>query len=186
MSGSNFETLLDSQSPGHRRANVGACPALLRVQEPNGVYHVTARGVGGLAVFPDDELRRVYLRLLRRTLARYDWICHAYCLLSTHFHLIVQIADPNLSAGMQSLNGIFGAWFNDTCERRGHVFEGRFRSWPIETDEYFAKACNYVWWNPVEAGLCDRPEEWRWTGGSAQTCPGSDPGPCQEGQVRPR
>lgn len=60
------------------------------------------------------------------------------------FSLIVQIREPNLSAGMQRLNGLFGAWFNDLYGRRGHVFEGRFRSWPIETDEYFARAINYV------------------------------------------
>jgi len=119
-------------------------PRLLRVQEPNGIYHVTARGVAGLAVFPDDDARGLYVRLMERTFDQYRWICHAYSLLTTHFHLIVQIRAPNLSAGIQRLNGLYGAWFNEIRERRGHVFEGRFRSWPIETDDYFEKACTYV------------------------------------------
>jgi len=73
-------------------------PRLLRVQEPNGIYHVTARGVAGLAVFPDDDARGLYVRLMERTFDQYRWICHAYSLLTTHFHLIVQIREPNLSA----------------------------------------------------------------------------------------
>jgi putative transposase len=139
-------------------------PRLLRSDLPDGVFHVTARGVGGIAIFRDDDDRRSFLALLARTVARHDWTCHAFCLMGTHYHLVLQTTRTDLSTGFQWLNGSYAQAFNRRHKRWGHLFGARFAAWLVETDEHLAAACRYVVSNPVRAGLVERAEDWRWSG----------------------
>lgn len=134
----------------------------LRLQEP-GYYHVTQRGVAREIVYLDDDDRELFLGLLKRTLRRYAWTLHAYCLMSNHLHLVVQLREPTLARGMQYLTGIYGRRFNERHDRRGHLFQDRYRSALVESEEHFVRALRYVALNPVQAGLCERPEDWRWS-----------------------
>jgi putative transposase len=138
-------------------------PRLRRSDLPDGVFHVTARGVAGTAVFRDDEDRRLFLGLLGRTVDRHDWTCYAFCLMGTHYHLVVRATRKDVSAGIQWLNGTYAQSFNRRHERWGHLFGARFGSWVVERDERFAATCRYVLENPVRAGLCARPEDWPWS-----------------------
>jgi REP element-mobilizing transposase RayT len=105
----------------------------------------------------------------------YDWLCKSYCLMGTHYHLVVQTPDANLSEGMQLLNGRYAQRFNGRHGRRGHLFGERFYSVHVESDSHLFAALRYVARNPVEAGLCAAPEGWRWS--SFRATAGLEPAP---------
>lgn len=136
----------------------------LRTELPDGTYHVTARGVDGTDIVRDDDDRRAFLNLLAETLRQYRWDMLAFCLMNTHYHLVLHATRADLSAGLHRLNGVHAQRFNIRHTRKGHLFGDRFASWVVETEEHRRAACRYVLLNPVRAGLCERSEDWRWSG----------------------
>lgn len=131
---------------------------------PDGIYHVTTRGVARTAIFLDDDDRRLFLSLLALAIRRYGWRCHAFCLMSNHYHLVVEATRAELSKGMQLLNGRYAELFNAKYRRSGHLFGDRFAPRLIQSDSHLAHACAYVLANPIRAGLCRHPGDWRWSG----------------------
>ena len=131
----------------------------------DGVYHVTARGVAKSSIFRDDFDRSAFCELLTRTLGRFEWRCDAYCLMTTHFHLVIAARRPSLSAGMHWLSGLYAQHFNNRHQRTGHLFGNRFSARVLRDERHWQDACRYVFDNPVEAGLCERAAEWPWSGG---------------------
>jgi REP element-mobilizing transposase RayT len=107
-------------------------PRGARIQLPDDISHVVARGVGQQAIYRDDLDRRRFMRLLGKIVLARRWRCLTYCLMGNHYHLVVQLREPNLSVGMQELNGAYARGFNDRHGRVGHLFEGRYWS---KTDE---------------------------------------------------
>ena len=135
-------------------------PRRARSDLPPGVYHITNRCVDNLPIYMDDLDRKAFLTLFGWVVARFEWICHAYCLMTTHYHLIVETDPPKLSSGMRRLNGAYAQQFNERHDRRGHVFGGRYSVYVINRDEHFEASCLYVLENPVRAGLCETPGDW--------------------------
>ena len=140
-------------------------PRRKRPQISGGYYHVIVRGVAGAHIFMDDPDRRRFVDLLLKTRNRRRWRVHAYCLMSTHVHLVIETTEPNVSRGLQWLFSVYAQTFNRRWGRFGHLFADRFWSRVVEDDDYFEALCRYVFENPVRAGLCDRAAEWRWNGG---------------------
>ena len=137
---------------------------IARTSLPDGYFHIYARGIAsGSAVFPDDADRTFFVELLARCIDRHRWTCHAYTVLSTHYHLVVEARCASLSAGLHLLNSRYARRFNRRYDRFGHVFAERFQARVIESAEYLYDACAYVAQNPVAAGLCDAPEDWPWS-----------------------
>jgi putative transposase len=136
-----------------------------RVQTP-GYYHVTTRGNDRDDIYRDVNDRRLFLSLLGRIADESEWSLHAWCLMTNHFHLVVENRHANLSAGMHRLNGLYARWFNDRYERTGHLFERRFAAKSIEGDAQLFNTAEYVFDNPVRAGLCRSRQEWPWVGGT--------------------
>jgi putative transposase len=89
---------------------------------PDGLFHATARGVAKMPIYRDDDDRLVFLGLLAIAVEGFDWTCHAFCLMTNHYHVIVDATRENLSDGLQLLNGVYGQGFNGKYERWGHVF----------------------------------------------------------------
>jgi len=139
----------------------------LRVSIPSGIYHVTARGNAKADIFLNDADRRDFLDRFARTIGRREWICLGYCLMPNHFHLLIQTPRPNLSAGMQSMNGSYAQAFNRRHDRGGHVFQGRFHAAVVQRDDHLLAAVRYVVMNPVAAGMCSDPREWAWSSHNA-------------------
>ena len=100
----------------------------LRIEFPGAVYHVTSRGNERKAIFRDDQGRKTFLDTLKDVTLRYNWLCHAYCLMENHYHLLIDTPDGNLSVGMRQLNGIYTQRFNKRHGRVGHLFQGRFKA----------------------------------------------------------
>jgi putative transposase len=136
---------------------------LLRSSLPDGFFHVTARGVFGARIFRDDDDRRRFVEFLGRCIETYSWACYAYCLMSTHYHLVLEARRGDLSRGVQYLNGRHAQVFNHRHKRYGALFAERFSCRGIESEDYLYDACAYVILNPVKAGLCERVEDWPWS-----------------------
>ena len=135
----------------------------LRIEYPGAVYHLTARGNAREDIFLDDGDRRLFLDLLAETIARFRWLCHAYCLMGNHYHLLIETPEANLSRGMRHLNGVYTQRFNRTHGRVGHVFQGRYKAILVERDAHLLELCRYLVLNPVRAGMVRSARNWRWS-----------------------
>jgi putative transposase len=134
-----------------------------RLEAPGGLYHITTNATHGNELFCDDADRARWLRLLAAVVGTFRWQCHSYCLLSTHYHLVIRIDEATLARGMQYLNGRHARLFNKRHERRGHAHRARYYAGLIETDGHALQVLRYVAMNPVSAGLCTSPEAWPWS-----------------------
>ena len=94
----------------------------LRLEFPNALYHVTSRGDRREDIYEDDEDREVFLDILGDVVTDYSWLCHGYCLMSNHYHLILESLDGNLSKGMRQPSGVFTYAYNRRHQRSGHIF----------------------------------------------------------------
>ncbi|ADE57888.1 MULTISPECIES: transposase [Aminobacterium] len=135
----------------------------LRIEFPGALYHVTSRGNARQNIFKDDLDRRQFLKIYARNYSRLGWRCYAYCLMSNHYHFVIETPLPNLSAGMRDLNGNYTRFFNTRHERVGHLFQGRYKAFLVDRDEYLLEAVRYVELNPVRAEIVASPEKWNWS-----------------------
>lgn len=135
----------------------------LRVEYDGAVYHITSRGNAKKPIFKDDEDRKTFLDILHKVNKRYNWLCHAYCLMNNHYHLIIETPDGNLSKGMRQLNGVYTQSFNKRHDRVGHIFQGRYKAILIQKESHLLEVCRYVVLNPVRAKTVQYIEEWEWS-----------------------
>jgi len=141
----------------------------LRIEFPGALYHVTARGNRRDAIFDDDADRRLLLTVLGNVVESFNWRCLAYCLMTNHYHLIVQTPDGNLGKGMRQLGGVYTQKINRRHGRSGHVFQGRYGAILVDADVHLLELTRYVVLNPVRAGLVGEAKEWRWSSYLATT-----------------
>ena len=135
----------------------------LRIEYPGALYHLTARGNRQEAIYTDDKDRDNFLEILSKTVHRYNLICHAYCLMGNHYHLLVETPEANLSSSMRQLNGLYTQYLNRRHHKTGHVFQGRFKSILVEKDAHLLSLCRYIVLNPVRAKMVEHPEKWKWS-----------------------
>ncbi len=126
----------------------------LRIEQPGGRYHITARGNERKPIYRDDFDRAHFLELLAELGERFGARVHAYVLMDNHFHLLLETPEANLSEAMQWLNVSYSVWFNRRHNRVGHLFQGRFKAVVVEDDAGWQEVARYVHLNPVRvAGL---------------------------------
>lgn len=144
----------------------------LRYEAAGAVYHVMARGDGGKDVFKDDKDRFAWTDLLEKAHGRFGWRVHAWVLMGNHFHLLLETPEANLVAGMKWMLGVFSQGWNRRRGRRGHVFQGRYKSVVVNGEEaegsYFKIVADYIHLNPVRSGWVGgdtgkRLRSWRWS-----------------------
>ena len=148
----------------------------LRLEFAHALYHVTSRGNRREDIYHDDADRQAWLSVLAQVCKRFNWTVHAYCLMSNHYHLLVETPDANLSAGMRQLNGVYTQMTNRAHRRVGHVFQGRFKAIVVDKDNYLLELARYVVLNPVRAGMVEDPGQWPWSSYRAMLAPGWLPG----------
>ena len=141
----------------------------LRIEFADAVYHVTARGNRQEPIFLDDHDRRLFLDLLAQAFDRFDAGALAYCLMGNHYHLVLRTRQPNLSALMRHVNGVFTQRVNRRHGKVGHVFQGRFKAILVDRDAYLLEMCRYVDLNPVRAGMVASARDWPWSSYQALT-----------------
>jgi REP element-mobilizing transposase RayT len=140
-----------------------------------GVYHVYSRGSNRQAIFTFDSDRVDFLGCLDRVVHRFEIDCLAYCLMSNHYHLVLESRDGHVSRAIQALNGRYANRFNHRYERDAHLFKNRFGAVWQRTTSQLLWTLRYTVMNPVESGLCGAPEEWRWS--SYRASAGLEPTP---------
>jgi putative transposase len=124
---------------------------------------VIARGNAGGRIVLDDDDRRSFVAALSRISDHRGWRVHAYCLMDTHLHLVVETPEPNLGSGMGQLLGRHAHRFNRRHDRFGHLFAGPFSASIVKTEPYAIQVCAYVVLNPVRAALVEDPDDWAWS-----------------------
>ena len=135
-----------------------------RVHVPGGTYHVMLRGNGGQDIFFEREDRGELYRLLAEGTARFEYRVHAYCLMSNHLHLALEVGGIPLSRGMQNLAFRYTRWINRREKRMGHLFQGRYKALLVDRDAYLLELVRYIHLNPVRAGLVGEPLDYPWSG----------------------
>ena len=140
----------------------------LRVEYPGAIYHLMNRGDRRERIFKDDEDRQRFVATLGEACARSGWQVHAYCLMSNHFHLVVETPQPTLVAGMKWFLGTYTGRFNRRHRLFGHLFSGRYKSLIVDGSGsgYLRRVCEYVHLNPARAKLLSPEQplrEYRWS-----------------------
>ena len=140
----------------------------VRVQYPGAIYHVMNRGDHRERIFITDTDQQLFLGTLEEACEKTDWQVHAFCLMSNHFHLVVETPNANLVEGMKWLLGVYTARFNHRHKLFGHLFSGRFKALIVDGSGtgYLKTVCDYVHLNPVRAGLLapEQPlQDYRWS-----------------------
>lgn len=135
----------------------------LRLEYAGAVYHVMARGQERGAIYRGDEDRERFLEELGEVVGERRWVLHGYCLMTNHYHLLVETPEANLTSGMQLLNGRYSQAFNREQRRKGHLFEDRYKAVVVEKEGYLLELCRYLVLNPVRAGMARSAREWRWS-----------------------
>jgi len=135
----------------------------IRIEYNGALYHVTSRGNSQQDIYLSDEDRVVFLEVLRKARNRFNGVVHAYCLMTNHYHLLIETPEGNLSQFMRHLNGVYTQRFNFNNRRTGHLFEGRYKSILVQQDLYLLELARYVVLNPVRAGMVRAAKEWPWS-----------------------
>lgn len=135
----------------------------LRLEFEGALYHITSRGDRRENIYETDADRQAFLAIFGEVCESFNWVCHAYCLMDNHYHLLVETPEANLSKGMRQLNGVYTQNFNRRNHRCGHVFQGRYKSILVDKQSYLLELARYIVLNPVRAGMVQRAQDWPWS-----------------------
>jgi putative transposase len=135
----------------------------LRVELSGGLYHVTSRGNRRESIYFSDCDREAWLDLLASVCERFNWTCHAYCLMDNHYHIVIETPEGNLSKGMRQLNGVYTQHINRSQHRVGHLFQGRYKAILVEKESHLIELSRYVVLNPVRASVVSDIKQWPWS-----------------------
>lgn len=135
----------------------------LRIEYPGALYHIMSRGNAYQDIYLNEEDRQAFLKNLEHCINLHNLVCHAYCLMSNHYHLLIETPDANLSQAMRDINGNYTQWFNTKHSRVGHVLQGRYKAYVIEKEPYLLEVVRYIVNNPVEAEVTKHAKDWNWS-----------------------
>jgi len=135
----------------------------IRIEYAGAFYHVTSRGDRREDIYVDDDDRIIWLEVFAKVCSRFNWRCHAWCLMDNHYHIVVETIEGNLSQGMRQLNGVFTQKSNRRHNRVGHVFQGRYKAILVQKDAYLLELTRYVVLNPIRAGMVSDMRDWKWS-----------------------
>lgn len=138
-----------------------------RESAPDTVYHAFAHSVPEIELFGDDHERKRFLTMLREAKLTFGFSIYAFCLMSNHFHILLRTAATGITEIMQSFLTRYAWLYNTRRNRRGRIFDDRFKSPPVLSDGYLMAAAAYIHDNPVKAGIVHDPAEWRWSSHNA-------------------
>jgi putative transposase len=121
----------------------------LRLEFPGALSHITSRGNGRADIFLDDSDCQGFLDMLGTVCHRWHWLCYAYCLMTHHYHVVLETPEGNLAKGVRQLNGVYTQRFNRRHDHVGHVLQGRYKAILVERETYLLELIRYVVLNPV-------------------------------------
>ena len=135
----------------------------LRLEFAGALYHVTSRGDRREDIFLCDDDRVDWLGVLGTVCARFNWVVHAFCQMTNHYHILLETVDGNLSRGMRQMNGLYTQGFNRRHGLVGHLFQGRYKAILVQKEAYLLELSRYVVLNPLRANMVGSLEDWQWS-----------------------
>ncbi|MCP4752084.1 MAG: hypothetical protein GY866_14405 [Proteobacteria bacterium] len=135
----------------------------LRISFPGAFYHVTSRGNERKTIYKSRRDREKFLEYLAEVHERYSAIIHAYCLMTNHYHLLLETPDANLPQIMKHINGSYSVYFNVKRKRSGHLFQGRYKAFLVYRDDYALELSRYIHLNPVRAAMVESADKYPWS-----------------------
>ena len=138
-------------------------PRTARKKSESGIYHIMLRGINQQVIFEDEEDNHKFLEVLNDYKAISGYQLFAYCLMNNHIHLLMKVEQEDLQQIFKRIGGRYVYWYNGKYSRVGHLFQDRYKSEPVETDEYFLTVLRYIHQNPVNAGLTETVDEYQWS-----------------------
>ena len=138
-------------------------PRMAREKSESGIYHVMLRGINCQVIFQDDEDCEKYLQCLAECKTLSGFTLHAYCLMGNHLHLLIEPGVEPLEQIFKRIGVRYVYWYNWKYKRSGHLFQDRFKSEPVNDDACFLAVLRYIYQNPVKAGLCKKPMDYKWS-----------------------
>ncbi len=133
-----------------------------RQRSSTGIYHIMLRGIDKRDIFLDNQDRRKFIESLFKAREAGGFKIYGYCLMDNHVHMLLQ-EDEVIGTSMKRITVRYVWWHNDKYERTGHLFQNRFSSEPVETDNYFLTVLRYIHQNPLKARLVNRLEDYEWS-----------------------
>ena len=127
---------------------------------PGATYHLMARGIRRMEIFEDEFDFQMFLKIMQQQSVNNDCRIHAYCLMTNHFHLLVETGEVEIGQFMMHLSGKYAIYYNHHHGFSGHVFERRYKSCLVKTDDYFLQTSRYIHLNPVKARMAAHPEDY--------------------------
>src|ERR671930_1192258 len=137
-------------------------PRKPRIHYPGALYHVIMRGNAGCPIFLNDRGWEHFCDLIGQGVEGFGHRIHAFCLMSNHVHLLVQVGEIPLSRIIHNLTLRYTAWLNRRHSRIGHLFHGRYKALLVDADNYLLELVRYIHLNPVRAAMTELPDEYRW------------------------
>jgi len=134
-----------------------------RIHAPGAIFHVVLRGNARQDIFSDDKDRYRLYEILQKSCERFQHRIHAFCLMTNHVHLAIQVGEMPLSRIMQNVSLRYTQWFNWRHNKSGHVFQGRYKAVMVDADAYLLELAAYIHLNPVRAHISERPENHHWS-----------------------
>ena len=137
-------------------------PRAKRIQSSTGIYHVMLRGINKQLIFEEPADYSYFIDCLAQVKELSGFKLFAYCLMGNHAHLLIKEGAEPLSQVFRRIGARYAFWFNWKYGRGGHLFQDRFRSEPVETNEQFIMVLAYIYQNPLKAGLCKTLKDYEW------------------------
>ena len=138
-----------------------------RIHFPGALYHVILRGNAQQDIYFEDGDRYRFYLLLQTIVEKFGCRIHAFCLMTNHAHLAIQVGETSLSRIMQNLSLRYTTWINRRMNRSGHLFQGRYKAVLVDADSYLLELVAYIHLNPVRAAMVTAPEEYPWSSHTA-------------------
>ena len=138
-------------------------PRSMREKSQTGIYHVMLRGINQQIIFNDLEDYQKFIEILNDCKAISGYEIYAYCLMNNHAHILLKVQKEDLSQIFKRIGVRYVHWYNWKYNRRGHLFQDRFKSEPVENEEYFLTVLRYIHQNPVKAGITKTIDEYRYS-----------------------
>lgn len=135
----------------------------LRVEYPGAFYHVMNRGNAGDDIFISERDREKFQEYLSLAKERFSLIIHTYCLMTNHYHLLIETPEANLGRAIHWLNVSYATYFNKKRQRKGHLFQGRYKAILVDADEYLTCLSRYIHLNPIRAKMTETADSYRWS-----------------------
>lgn len=138
-------------------------PRLPRLKSESGIYHIILRGINQQVIFEDDEDYIKFVETLEKYKEISGYKLFAYCLMSNHVHILIKAEKETVDLVMKRIAGSYVYWYNCKYYRKGHLFQDRFKSEPVENDAYFLTVLRYIHQNPVKAKLVKNINEYEYS-----------------------